>query len=246
MGRPATGGKQRNSGPGAARPPNPPPGGGGAPLRGGAAHARLFRTSELRSRRTCPSTMLRMVPLPRWGRNYRSAPSVMRQRPGHSRCGCERGAHGEAARGKSRSDIPQQSFLAAEQVGGAGDIDQQTVGRIERAPRPPALRPQGELLEASKIARRVGGDSGKIRAQRARVGEQHADARARGKACIIGRGDARAMGCLEDQRGGGGIGLRRGRAPPAIDRQSGEPDGQDPARHRRRARWRGAGFRRHR
>ncbi len=170
----------------------------------------------------------------------------MRQRPSCPGGGREGGAGGEATLREGGGDILEQPFLAPEQVRRAGDIDQQAIGRVERAPRPPALRPQGELLEAREIARRVAGDRSKIGAQRARVGEQHSGARARREPGVVGGGDARAVGGLEDQRGGGAIGLRRGRAPPAIDRQSGEPDGQDPARHRCRTRRRGAGFLRHR
>jgi hypothetical protein len=83
----------------------------------------------------------------------------------------------------------------------------------------------------------TGRDSGQLRAQRARVGEQHSGPRARYQPGIIGRSNARPMRGVGDQRGRRGFGisarstgsLRRERAPPAIDRQSGEPDGQYPA-----------------
>ena len=170
------------------------------------------------------------------GEDRRLRPKMCK-RPGGPRRRRERGAHAQPKRAKGTGDIGEQALLAAPQMRRASDVNQHTIGRVERAPRPPALRPQGELLQRRKIARRVGRDSGQLRAQRARVGEQHSGPRARYQPGIIGRSNARPMRGVGDQRGRRGFGisarstgsLRRERAPPAIDRQSGEPDGQYPA-----------------
>jgi hypothetical protein len=163
------------------------------------------------------------------GRKDRRRRSIAGQRPGRPGSGRERGAHAEPACVQGAGDIGEQALLTAPQMRRSGDIDQHAIGRIKRAPRPPALRPQRELLQRGKIARRIGWHRSKFRAERARIGEQHSGPRACDQPGIIGCGNARAMRGLDDERGRGGLGgslsVRRERAPPAIDRQSGEPDG---------------------
>ncbi len=86
----------------------------------------------------------------------RSIGSEMRQSP---RCPCSRRkryASAKASPGESMGGIGKQRMLPAEQVRDPGGIDQQAIGRIERAPRPPALCPQRQAFKEGKVARGIG------------------------------------------------------------------------------------------
>ena len=119
-------------------------------------HRRLFAAINVRHTRGCPSTSLRLVPLPVPGRKDRSFRPEVRQRPGRARGRRDGEARGQAAPGERRLRIGQQPRLAIEQMRHRADVDQQPVGRIERAPRSPALGPQREAFEERAVAHRIG------------------------------------------------------------------------------------------
>ena len=154
---------------------------------------------------------------------------VMGERPGRRRRRSNREPGRQPPRRQPRARIGDEPRLAPEQMACAGDVDDHPIGRIERAPRPPALRPQRKLFEESQIACRIGRRGAKRRAQRPRIGEHRAGPRAGLQPRGIGGGDARAMRGFGDQRERLGVGPFSFSEPPAVDRQAGEPDREDAA-----------------
>ena len=162
----------------------------------------------------------------------------MRECPGRA-CGWGyTGADSQTSFCKRRLDIRQQPRLSTEQVCCSGDVDEDAIRRIERTPRAPALRPHGKLFKRGKIARQIGRCSLDRRAQSARISEHHAFACTSIVASLVHRMDARPVCSFSDKNCGVSISalprlptaaLRRERQPPAIDRQSGAPNGEDTA-----------------
>src|SRR4029077_3327034 len=149
--------------------------------------------------------------LARW-QNQRRRFVKARQRPGRA---------GRIGDGKARrqpeifsqfcSKVGEQSLLAAEQMGGAGDVEEKTVGAVGFVPNLPAQwrggrrvtrRPQGEPSQR----RIVGGGIGVAHLQKSRfgprIGQQVAGRRARGLRRRVQGGDARAAraGNGQDER----------------------------------------------
>ena len=71
--------------------------------------------------------------------------------------------------------VPQQRRLAAEQMGAAGDVEEETMRRIERHQRREAVAPVGDVFERLAVSGLVGVVHRKFRTHRARIGERQAD-----------------------------------------------------------------------
>jgi hypothetical protein len=174
------------------------------------------------------STTLRVVPLPVPGRKDRPFRPEMRQGPGRAGRRGDRQPRGQAALREPRLRIDEQARFAAEQVRDRADIDQQPVGPVERAPRPPALRPQGQAFEKRPVARRIARRGLQPGAQRSRIGQPHPGPRPGGQPGIVRRLDPRSVRGFagEDSR----LAVRPFASPavlsqpPAIDRQPRQPD----------------------
>ena len=108
--------------------------------------------------------------------------------------------------------------LAAEQMGAAGDVEHEAVGRIEADQRRVAVAPVGDGIEQAAVRRRLAGGDGKAGKHRARIGERHAGPQAEALRRIVhGDDPLRALDRLgDDERL-----IRRGQA-------AGEPIGRKP------------------
>ena len=76
----------------------------------------------------------------------------------------------------------------------AANIDQQAIGRIKRRPRPPALRPQRQLLKERHIPGRIAGVHRQIGAQRAGIGQHRAQLHPGGTRGRVDRRNPRTVG----------------------------------------------------
>ena len=97
-----------------------------------------------------------------------------RQRPCRHGGSGQANAHGEflfLERGPQRIE---HGPLAAEEMRGAGHIEQQHVGRFEGYERREAVAPGGDLFEQPQIRGLVGHGDGDLRHHRTRIGQRHA------------------------------------------------------------------------
>ena len=78
------------------------------------------------------------------------------------------------ARQRSAHRLHQRCF-AAEQMGAAGDVEKQTMRRIERDQRREAVAPVGDVVQCLEIGGRIGVEHLHMRADRARIGQRQAD-----------------------------------------------------------------------
>ena len=69
----------------------------------------------------------------------------------------------------------QQRRLAAEQMGTAGDVEEQPVGRIERHQRREPVAPVGDIFQRLAIGGLVGIEHRQFRTHRAGIGQRQAD-----------------------------------------------------------------------
>ena len=97
------------------------------------------------------------------------------QRTGADRGRGNRGADGKAAAAQRTDHDLQQHALAAEQMGAAGDVEEQTVGRIERYQWREAVAPVGDVIERLAVGDFIGVEHRQFGADRAGIGERQAD-----------------------------------------------------------------------
>lgn len=131
--------------------------------------------------------------------------AIMRESPRRTCRWCNRAAHGKAALCKQALGIGQQGILTAKQMRRTSDIDQHTIGRINRAPRSPSLCPQRQLLQKGEISLWVCGCGGEAWANRAGIGEQAAQLHASVFAGMVERLHTRTMRGFRNQRERSGI-----------------------------------------
>ncbi len=97
-----------------------------------------------------------------------------RQRPGGLRRVGDR-RHGRKSLGReagfSRRD---HALLTAEEMCGAGDVEKQPIGGIERRQGREAAAPGEKMVERRSLTRRIGFGHPQVRADGARIGEAHA------------------------------------------------------------------------
>lgn len=123
-----------------------------------------------------PAPLLIRPPLtlpspPQGGRGF----SVTRQRPSGARRRRQRGACRKALRLKARDNLLAQRCVIAEQMAATGDVEKQTVRRIEYDNRREALAPGGDVVERARVFVRFSFDGGQRRMNRARIGERHGE-----------------------------------------------------------------------
>ena len=118
------------------------------------------------------------------------------QRPRTDRRARDRRADNKALPRQHSAQRFHQRGLATEQMGAAGDIEQQTMRRIEGHQRREAVAPVGDAVQGSCIRHLVGIEHLEIGTDRARIGEWLADREADPRSRIVQRGDDQALLCL--------------------------------------------------
>jgi hypothetical protein len=180
-------------------------------------------------------------------RDVQGLARVAGERPGSTDGGRDRDPRRKAAAAQALRHVAEQRRLAAEQMRGARDVDEQAVRIVGRGPGRPALRPQGEAGERGGVAPGIGGFGDQFGADRARIGQPLAGAEARLPRGRVERGEDEAVRALGDQREGlvgrgcirrGPIGrarVRRACGPPqpVVHRQVRQEDGDHPLHARR-------------
>ena len=117
-----------------------------------------------------------------------------------------------------------QTFLAAEQMGAAGDVQHQTVRFVQRRHRAEAAEGVPHPAQQGRIARLVMRPGVQMRNLRPRIRQRHAGRQPQRQGFAVQRGQAQGVGRLVDQ---GERTLRpRGRQP--VDGQERKPGGQMP------------------
>ena len=137
---------------------------------------------------------------------------------------------------QTRRQIAEQSRFAALQMGGAGDVDRQTVRRIGLANRGVEMhRPEGEAIKGVGVSGRIGVPDVKIGNEGLSLGRDHADARAAsGGGGVAGRDDPLAADSTGQDKGA--IRRRRVCAQPSAQPFDGpvrQEERDDPS-HRKR------------
>jgi hypothetical protein len=87
------------------------------------------------------------------------------------------------------ADHRHHRSLAAEQMGAAGDVQEQAVGRIERHQRREAVAPVGNMIQRFAIGSLIGVEHLYVRTDGAGIGERQADFEAETGCGIIERGN---------------------------------------------------------
>ena len=123
-----------------------------------------------------------------------------------------------------RDQIAGERRLAAEQMRAAGDVEQQTIRRIEPDQRRIAVAPVGDGFEQTPVGLRIGVHDRQAWIHGARVGEPHADLKSEPRRAVGQRGDAlRALDRGDDDEGFNRLGRAAldpvGRKPPQPHRQ---------------------------
>ena len=98
-----------------------------------------------------------------------------RQRPRADRGACDGRADGKTLPGQRARELSQQRRLAAEQMGAAGDVEEQPMRRIERHQRREAVAPVGDIFQRLAIGGLVGVIDRQFGTNGAGIGERQAD-----------------------------------------------------------------------
>ena len=169
------------------------------------------------------------------GRDH-AAVAVTRQRA-RGECGAGAGAaHREALGAQAGENALQHRLLAAEEMAGAGDVEQQAARRIERHERREAVAPVGDAAEQLQIRGRVRRHHLQARHHRARIGERLADAQAQRRRLAVERGDGERVALFRRDDERRRVRRRSGDPPPAplqpVGRKARKPQRHDPPRAR--------------
>ena len=107
-------------------------------------------------------------------------------------------AQGHAEPGHPLLDIGGQPRLAAEQMGAAGDVEDQPVGRIERDHRRVADAAVGDPFEPGLVGRLVAVEHDQLGHSRPRIGQGHSRLQPQSSRRLVNRGQPeRALHLLE-------------------------------------------------
>ena len=132
---------------------------------------------------------------------------VARERPGGAQRGAPaRIAHAEAILRQPGLHLRDHALLAAEEMGNAGDVQQDAVGRIGRHPGAVALHPAAQAQQAVHVLLRLMRLGQKFRQLRARIRQPHAAHEAEAARRGIDRDEAQARLAALNQREGQALG----------------------------------------
>ena len=121
-----------------------------------------------------------------------------------------RADRGGGDRGADRKALPrqrgayrlQQRGLAAEQMRAAGDVEEQTMRRIERHQRGETVAPVGDVVQGFGVGGRIGVEHFYLWTDRPRVGQRQADLEPEPRRGIVHRIDLQRVVLLGDDDGG--------------------------------------------
>jgi hypothetical protein len=145
-------------------------------------------------------------------------------------CG-DRRTDRKALRRQGIAQQPEQIGLAAEQMGAAGDVQEQPVWGIERYQRREAVAPVGDVLQCPGVRRHIGIEHLQMRADGAGIGERLADRKAIARGRVIQRIDDKRIVLLGDDDSRS-VNRRAAAvcefALDAVDGQPWQPQAEDP------------------
>ena len=101
-----------------------------------------------------------------------SAGASARQRARANRCTCNRRADEKAMPGQRAADHSQQRGLATEQMGTAGNVQEQAMRRIERHQRRETVAPVGDIVQDFGVRDLIGIEHHQFRTDGAGIGER--------------------------------------------------------------------------
>ncbi len=156
----------------------------------------------------------------------RCAPLKARQRPGRAGRGRDGGAGGEALRGQAADKRRAHLRGVAKQMRAAGDVQKQTLRRIERHDRREALAPAGDVIQQFQIGFIFGHTRGKRGDTRARISEREARLESRFARGHVYRGERDAVAVFA-RRGERRVSRRGAETDQPLDRQARQPE-RDP------------------
>ena len=150
---------------------------------------------------------------------------IARKRGGGARRIGEAEGEREPLRRKARLDLADQPRLAAEEMGGAGDVEHQAVAPVERDERRIARAGVGEALQQFRLRRRIGLGDDERGMARASVGERQAGRQAEPRGVGVDADEpARVLDRRDDRERHADVNLMR--APRAVRRQTRQPEGE--------------------
>ena len=117
------------------------------------------------------------------------AMGMARQRPCAGRRAGDRRADDKALPRQRAAQRIHQRRLAAEQMRAAGDVQEQTMRRIERHQRREAIAPVGDAAQGFAVGYLIGIEHVDLRTDRTGIGQRQPDRETNPRGCIIQRGD---------------------------------------------------------
>ena len=159
------------------------------------------------------------------------------ERPGGARRVGKAGPHLEAEAGDARLDLRRHRRLAAEEMVGAGDVEQQAVRAVHRAAGREAVAPERQAFEPAPVLRRPGFGCGEAGQERAGVGKPHAGREPLGFRLPVDRRQHRAVAAGRGERERHRLSRRlaqgQGGGPPRaaqpVDRPARQPHRNHPS-----------------
>ncbi len=113
-----------------------------------------------------------------------------------------RGADGKPLPRQRSAYRLHQRGLAAEQMRAAGDVEKQTMRRIERHQRRKTVAPVGDVVQGFAIGGRIGVEHFYMRTDRPRIGQRQADLKPETRGGIVQRVNLQRVVLLGDDDGG--------------------------------------------
>ena len=157
-------------------------------------------------------------------RRHQRGVAIARDAPGAAGGVGDRRAGVQALCGEAGEQVAAHGGLPAEQMGAAGDVEHEAVGRIEADQRRVAIAPVGDGVEQPAVRRLVARGDGEGGMHRARIGERHAEPQAEALRRIVhGHDPLGALDRLDDDERL----IRRGQAAgETIGRKAPQPQGE--------------------
>ncbi len=138
----------------------------------------------------------------------------------------------KALHGQGIAEQFQQRVFAAEQMGAAGDVEKQTMRRIERNQRRETVAPVGDSVECPGVRRFIGVVDLQMRTDGAGIGERHADREVLTRGGIVERIELQRVVLLDDDDAGSIVINSRAAETElpldAVDGQARQPQTENP------------------